>query len=54
MTVSEAEQAYTVQVSRQSSDTNLIVEMTVHDVVRQTETQIESAIQAMAARASDI
>ena len=52
MTVSETEQAYLVQASRQSSDTNLIVEMTVHDVVRQSETQIESAIQAMAANAA--
>jgi hypothetical protein len=52
MTVSDTEQAYLVQASRQSSDANLIVEMTVHDVVRQTETQIESAIQAMAANAA--
>jgi tetratricopeptide (TPR) repeat protein len=52
MTVSDTEQAYLVQASRQSSDANLIVEMTVHDVVRQSETQIESAIQAMAANAA--
>ncbi len=52
MTVSETEQAYLVQASRRSSDTNLIVEMTVHDVVGQSETQIESAIQAMAANAA--
>jgi len=52
MTVSDTEQAYLVQASRQASDANLIVEMTVHDVVRQSETQIESAIQAMAANAA--
>ena len=53
MTVAENEQTYLVQASRQASDANLIVEMTVHDGVRQSETQIESAIQAMAASAAD-
>jgi tetratricopeptide (TPR) repeat protein len=52
MTVSETEQAYLVQASRQSSEANLILEMAVHDVVRQSETQIETAIQAMAANAA--
>jgi tetratricopeptide (TPR) repeat protein len=52
MKVSETEQAYLVKASGQSSEANLIVEMAVHDVVRQSENQIETAIQAMAANAT--
>jgi Flp pilus assembly protein TadD len=49
MKLSDSERDYLVQASRQSSEANILVEMAAHDVLRQSENQIEAAIQGMAA-----
>jgi len=52
MKLSDPERKYLEQASRHSSEANILVEMAVHDVLLQSESQIEAAIQGMAANAT--
>ena len=52
MKLSDPERDYLVQASRRSSEANILVELAARDVLRQSESQIEAAIQGMAANAT--
>jgi hypothetical protein len=53
MKLSDPERDYLVQASRQSSEANILAEFAAHDVLLQSEDQIEAAIQGMAANATN-